>query len=458
MSGQSGIWRLLEIEPTSDVRKIKRAYAKQAAKYHPEEFPEEFQQIRQAYESAILLAKSESHGQDEFVVTDFVRNAERQETVPVSEDESPEDAVREDDMEADSGYMWKEAERISELAEKYATEEEVQKRHDSLYRAFLIEIALEKLDSFLRTGGIQPHNKWCSYVQEPVFIEAVHDPYFLTRLTDRIGVLTFQKRTRLRIREVLEKEIPEELSGQKKLQLVLNGKRLISEKDRQVNRSRKAGLLTICCIVLLVSVLGIRNDLKQKKVQEFRAPDKIEKYIAEKYQISCTLSESEAGAFNRYGVYTAKKESMDYYLAETNGESGVPEYFHLSWAVSSMDYDDIMDDLEYETVSMYAKEYGFTLGLAALGNTNVINMPDTSLEEFVPRFLEFLNAVKESRIVQSGSTVKIKVQEGIVDYDNAGFYIDKESEISEEEVRTKVEDYLENSLVFRSKQQFEEGQ
>lgn len=51
------MWKTLGIEPTTDKRTIKRAYAKMAALYHPEEQPEKFQQIYDAYEQAISYAE-----------------------------------------------------------------------------------------------------------------------------------------------------------------------------------------------------------------------------------------------------------------------------------------------------------------------------------------------------------------------------------------------------------------
>ncbi len=52
------VWSILEIEPTDDVRSIKSAYAKKLKIYHPEDDPEGYQQLREAYDSAIKLAKS----------------------------------------------------------------------------------------------------------------------------------------------------------------------------------------------------------------------------------------------------------------------------------------------------------------------------------------------------------------------------------------------------------------
>ena len=51
------IWDVLEIEATSSARAIKRAYARQLTKHHPEEDPEGFQLVQAAYERALLIAR-----------------------------------------------------------------------------------------------------------------------------------------------------------------------------------------------------------------------------------------------------------------------------------------------------------------------------------------------------------------------------------------------------------------
>lgn len=51
------MWEVLEIEPTTDKRAIKRAYARLTAKYHPEEYPDEFKRIHEAYQQALKYAE-----------------------------------------------------------------------------------------------------------------------------------------------------------------------------------------------------------------------------------------------------------------------------------------------------------------------------------------------------------------------------------------------------------------
>ncbi|MGD9369335.1 MAG: hypothetical protein PVH87_26740 [Desulfobacteraceae bacterium] len=54
------IWQILGIEPTDDLRTIKRAYAGKIKENNPEDAPEKFQEIRSAYEIARRYANRET--------------------------------------------------------------------------------------------------------------------------------------------------------------------------------------------------------------------------------------------------------------------------------------------------------------------------------------------------------------------------------------------------------------
>ena len=60
-------FKILEIEPTEDKKEIKVAYSKMLKKYHPEEFPEMFMRINEAYEKSLgyLEEEYEEYGYDE---------------------------------------------------------------------------------------------------------------------------------------------------------------------------------------------------------------------------------------------------------------------------------------------------------------------------------------------------------------------------------------------------------
>lgn len=52
-------WHILKIDPTSNISEIKKAYAKQLRLHHPEDDPEGYQELREAYESALKYVKGE---------------------------------------------------------------------------------------------------------------------------------------------------------------------------------------------------------------------------------------------------------------------------------------------------------------------------------------------------------------------------------------------------------------
>ncbi|RRJ63906.1 tetratricopeptide repeat protein [Paenibacillus oralis] len=51
------IWKILGIDPTQDQSQIRKAYARMLKKYHPEDDPEGYQRLREAFDEAIKLAK-----------------------------------------------------------------------------------------------------------------------------------------------------------------------------------------------------------------------------------------------------------------------------------------------------------------------------------------------------------------------------------------------------------------
>ncbi|WP_239617739.1 J domain-containing protein [Cohnella mopanensis] len=53
-------WKILGIEPTDDVSAIKRAYAVKLKIHHPEEDPEGYQRLREAYDQAVKQAKQKA--------------------------------------------------------------------------------------------------------------------------------------------------------------------------------------------------------------------------------------------------------------------------------------------------------------------------------------------------------------------------------------------------------------
>lgn len=432
MSGLTGIWAELELEPTRDIRSIKKAYARQTARYHPEEYPEKARLIREAFETALQLAKEESRT----VRTDFVPEEDTQQdgSVPAGEDSS---TLQQEDP------AWSEAEKVNALAEKYAKEETKLQIRNMLYEQFTTDIALEKLDVFINRKKMQSHKAWISYLQDPIFLEALNISGFLVRFGNRIAAQKFWPKTIGLVEAVLDKEVPGGLNHQPKLQQTLAGSRQKSRKELNKVRGRCAAAGFLICLLAFFYYRGIQYDREQERREEFRSHENIEAYIEGKYGINCEVTDSVS--MGLYGdMLTLQEKKFRYYLAETAGEKGVPESFHLSWADSSLEYSDISDDLEYETVRMYADDYGLTMDNMQ-PYSNIIQISSTPLAEFEEAFLNFLYAVQESKIVQEGHSVEIRVQPSLMFSAQVSVTVESGTEIDAEEVRAKVEECVKKS-------------
>ena len=101
-----GYWAILQIESTTDEKAIKRAYAKLSRQYHPQEHPEEFKNLKEAYKEAINYAKRHK-SLDEKAIDDkkvVEEKPDNQESVSSfnKDDYRQKDEVKSDDQEKKS--------------------------------------------------------------------------------------------------------------------------------------------------------------------------------------------------------------------------------------------------------------------------------------------------------------------------------------------------------------------
>ena len=91
---------VLGIEPTTEKKKIKRAYAAKSREFHPEEHPEEFQRIHDAYEEALAWAERNVESEVEQQMPEEPRQMEMgaaEQENPVHSDEDSEESFREEE-------------------------------------------------------------------------------------------------------------------------------------------------------------------------------------------------------------------------------------------------------------------------------------------------------------------------------------------------------------------------
>lgn len=79
-------WEILGIEPTSDKKEIKKAYARLLKQYHPEENPEEFKQIQAAYQQCL-------HPDQEIESVSYEQNVESKQDIKAQPISTEEDTI-----------------------------------------------------------------------------------------------------------------------------------------------------------------------------------------------------------------------------------------------------------------------------------------------------------------------------------------------------------------------------
>lgn len=163
----SDFWEILGIEPTTDKSVIKRAYASVAKKYHPEQYPEEFLNLRNAYESAMDYASGGSGG--------FIVRSESQNAISVPQKTNAEEIYQAEQAEeinekgqeiSESGY-W-DLSKLSEQSEVDCAE------------AFAQFLDLYK--SRKRNDAKQ----WYIYFTSPSFLEVWREESFTTMMWNAV--------------------------------------------------------------------------------------------------------------------------------------------------------------------------------------------------------------------------------------------------------------------------------
>lgn len=134
------MWEILEIEPTTNIKVIKRAYAKLLTKYHPEDYPDKFMEIQQAYNAAICYAKSMN--QQVVILQEEVSEEDRSASNDLSEEGKNDDSVLEEQKDRWEEENQSESDKKEEIPEYIIKIEEEkdeafqQKRQESIKQFF----------------------------------------------------------------------------------------------------------------------------------------------------------------------------------------------------------------------------------------------------------------------------------------------------------------------------------
>ena len=174
-NNKKGIWSILNIEHTTDIKEIRHAYAEESKNCHPETEPDKFQQLYQAYQDALKWTKANIKQDKTRVAVDEGEVTQKQKQVSqVNEIISIENET-----------VGTEHKIVDIESENIGTENEID--HYKSYEMFfskLTPVAQKGLESFIKYFESADKKDWKEYVTTPDFLRAQYDETFAKQLAE----------------------------------------------------------------------------------------------------------------------------------------------------------------------------------------------------------------------------------------------------------------------------------
>lgn len=218
---QHPCWKILGIEATDQIKDIKRAYAKRSKEIHPEDHPEEFIQLHDAYEQAIAIAKHQ------YIST-------HQQTAPIIEE-----PFIESNVDQSKGYDF---DALFEEANHLNQQQKEKLRTTVLEK---ISVLLNKMTSY---------TKWLKFTQESDFIQIAQDPIFLDELYRLISKRTISSEANTAFYKFY-KEIKEPSQDIKDL-LNLLDRQMQNKKDKAAKNFHNIRIIVLVAVFLIFSYIA----------------------------------------------------------------------------------------------------------------------------------------------------------------------------------------------------------
>lgn len=157
-------WRLLGVSSHSNTNMIRKAYAEKIKQCHPEEHPEEFKQLNEAYRQAIADAsRKPGFFYDGIPETDTCEP----QAAEYHFNRSPEEAISEDKVPQNSSFNYSDFKTRPESKDPGVTSSDV----------------LKKIQVFITIGEAR-RDIWRTFFSSDRFIRVMNEPAFIGEITE----------------------------------------------------------------------------------------------------------------------------------------------------------------------------------------------------------------------------------------------------------------------------------
>lgn len=381
------IWKILGIDPTQDLKAIKKAYASLSVKYHPEDHPEEFRQLNDAYKAAVKYAKGSLTAQTIPVLSPASVS-------PISENEQsiPNQAQEEEglDFEQLIGQGQKKAQDASRCK---------------------IDAGLSCVKNLCLKTKKQRLKMLNSFLQSDFFAEFSQDPYLISQFIHILKRCPVDTAVNHLIKSaytstffIADGELP--------------CQPLFDFLDKRIKRdSRVRSFITIGIVLIALGAVTVYHFTQSAHDAEKYSAANVEAYLEHLYQIDLTVDEPKSvnpekdptrSLYPEGQLYTVK--TADQSLQDATG-------FEALWKKNNPEIDLLSDTYARETSDYFAAQCGIdTKGQWAMLDTSFTNLchlyysPSEGKEAFIEKFEQYHSAVQASHYLSQIGQITVRIQ------------------------------------------------
>ena len=377
------IWKILDIDPTRDLKAIKKAYARLSVKYHPEEF----RQLNDAYKAAVKYAKGNLMAQTIPVLSPAVVS-------PVSEKEkNTSSQAPEEDMP--------DFELLIEQGQKKAQEES--RCEIDVGLSCVKNLCLKTKKQRLKTLNL--------FLQSDFFAEFHQDPYFISQFIHILKRCPMDSTVNHLIKGGYTSAFftaDGELSCQP----------LFDFLDKRIKHdSRVRSFITFGIVLIALGAMMVYHFTQSARDAEKYSAANVEAYLEDLYQIDLTVDEPKSvnpekdptrSLYPDGRLYTVK--TADQSLQDATG-------FEALWKNNNPEIDLLSDTYARETSDYFAAQCSIDpKGQWVMLNTSFTNLchlyysPSEGKEAFVEKFEQYYNAVQTSHYLSQTGQMTVRIQ------------------------------------------------
>ena len=377
------IWKILDIDPTRDLKAIKKAYARLSVKYHPEEF----RQLNDAYKAAVKYAKGNLMAQTIPVLSPAVVS-------PVSEKEkNTSSQAPEEDMP--------DFELLIEQGQKKAQEES--RCEIDVGLSCVKNLCLKTKKQRLKTLNL--------FLQSDFFAEFHQDPYFISQFIHILKRCPMDSTVNHLIKGGYTSAFftaDGELSCQP----------LFDFLDKRIKHdSRVRSFITFGIVLIALGAMMVYHFTQSARDAEKYSAANVEAYLEDLYQIDLTVDEPKSvnpekdptrSLYPDGRLYTVK--TADQSLQDATG-------FEALWKNNNPEIDLLSDTYARETSDYFAAQCSIDpKGQWVMLNTSFTNLchlyysPSEGKEAFVEKFEQYYNAVQTSHYLSHTGQMTVRIQ------------------------------------------------